>query len=657
MHNHQLDRKTLIDWQGKQKIGILGNPNVGKSVIFGLLTGKYVTVSNYPGTTVEITLGKASFDKGKTLIIDTPGTNNLIPSSEDEQVARDILLKEDLHNLIQVADAKNLRRGLFISLQLAEAKIPFVLDLNMSDEAKSRGIIINREKLARILGVDVIPTVAIQRKGIKALINSTLERKISSLEIRYDPRIEQTLARMVPFLPQANLSKRALAVMLLAGDEALERYLSGQVGEEKMKKLIEIREPLRVQYGNPLSYVINQQRLRKVDEILSEVMSTEKAKAKSLVNSLGNLCVHPVWGIPILVVVLYLTYQIVGVFAAGTCVDFLESTVFGKYINPLAAKTVEFLIPVKLIQEALVGEYGAITVALTYALAIVLPIVTFFFIIFGILEDSGYLPRLALMVNRIFKVIGLNGKAVLPMIMGLGCATMATMTARILPTKKERIIVTLLLALAIPCSAQLGVIFGGTASISGKVTLLWIGVILAVILLVGYLASKILPGASSDFILEIPPIRVPKLSNILIKTLARLEWYLKEAVPLFMLGTFVLFLLHKTGVLIAIENAAAPIVVNLLGLPKETAGAFVMGFLRRDYAAVLLIKEGNLDHLQTLVAVVTITLFVPCIANLFIMIKERGLKTALVMVCFIFGFAFLVGGLLNFILRLLEVKL
>jgi len=365
---------------------------------------------------------------------------------------------------------------------------------------------------------------------------------------------------------------------------------------------------------------------------------------------------HPVWGIPILLIILYLAYMIVGKFGAGTCVDFLEGVVFNGYINPFLIKVVNALIPIALIRDLLVGEYGLITMAVTYAIAIVLPIVGFFFIIFGLMEDSGYMPRLAIMVNRIFKTIGLNGTAALPMVLGLGCATMATLTTRILPGKKERIIVTLLLALAVPCSAQLGVIFGETSMISPKATLIWACVIVGVIFVVGFFSSLVIPGAKPDFILETPPIRMPKISNIFIKTIARLEWYLKEAVPLFMLGTFILFCLDKTGLLDVIENATAPIVVNLLGLPKEAAGAFIMGFLRRDYAAVLVAKEGNLDPIQTLVALVTITLFVPCIANMFVMIKERGMKTALFIVVFIFAFAFLFGGLFNFTLRALDVS-
>ena len=658
MHNHGHDAKKELDYKGKEKIVLVGNPNVGKSVIFGLLTGKYVTVSNYPGTTVEVSRAFSTFNKKKALIIDTPGTNSLIPQSEDERVTRDILLKKQPEVVVQVADSKNIRRSLSLSLQLSEMGVPFVLDLNMVDEARSRGIYIDQKKLADILGVEVIPTVATRRQGIGRLIDSISNPRKSSVTVPYESGIEEAIKGITGLIPKTHVSSRSIAVMFLANEAGIEEWLASRIDPGVMERARSIREALQSRRAKQVGYIINRQRMAKVDDILEGVLSVEEQKrGRNLSQSLGRWTMHPVWGVPILLVVLYLTYKIVGEFGAGTSVDFLEGIVFGEYINPFLIKVINFLVPIELIRELLIGDYGLITMALTYAVAIVLPIVGFFFLIFGLMEDSGYLPRLAIMVNKVFKVMGLNGTAVLPMILGLGCDTMATLTARILPSKRERIIVTLLLALAVPCSAQLGIIFGGTATISPTATLIWAGVIVGVIFVVGFFASLVLPGTGSDFILETPPIRLPKISNIAVKTLARLEWYLKEAVPFFMLGTFILFCLKKLGLLGVIENAAAPVVVNLLGLPKEAAGAFVMGFLRRDYAAVLIVKGGNLDPIQMLVALVTITLFVPCIANFFIMIKERGLKTALLIVVFIFAFAFLFGGIFNFALRYLEVSL
>lgn len=658
MHNHGHDAKKELNYKDKEKIILVGNPNVGKSVIFGLLTGKYVTVSNYPGTTVEISRAFSTFSKEKAVIIDTPGTNSLIPQSEDERATRDILLEEEPKVVVQVADSKNLRRSLSLTLQLSEMEVPFVLDLNMVDEARGSGIYVDQKKLSEALGVDVIPTVAIRRQGIGQLIDSIATPRKSSVAVSYESGIEGAIEALEDLLPEIHISRRSIAIMFLAGEVGIEEWISSRIDPEMMVKAVSIREALQSRKARPISYTINQQRMAAVDEILDETLDVDQPRTgRKLSRALGKWSMHPVWGVPILLVVLYLTYKFVGEFGAGTSVDFLENVVFGEYINPLLSKAINYLIPIELIRELLIGEYGMITMALTYAVAIVLPIVGFFFLVFGLMEDSGYLPRLAIMVNKLFKLMGLNGTAVLPMILGLGCDTMATLTARILPSKKERVIVTLLLALAVPCSAQLGVIFGGTATISLTATLIWAGVIVFVIFVVGAGASLVLPGTVSDFILETPPIRLPKISNIVIKTFARVEWYLKEAVPLFLLGTFILFCLDKLGLLGVIENAAAPVVVNLLGLPKEVAAAFVMGFLRRDYAAVLIIREGNLDPIQMLVALVTITLFVPCIANFFIMIKERGMKTALLIVAFIFVFAFLFGGLFNFVLRYLQVSL
>jgi ferrous iron transport protein B len=303
----------------------------------------------------------------------------------------------------------------------------------------------------------------------------------------------------------------------------------------------------------------------------------------------------------------------------------------------------------------LIGQYGIFTMALTYAVGIILPITTTFFIAFGFLEDSGYLPRLAVVSDRAFRYIGLNGKAILPMILGLGCGTMAAMSTRILETKREKIIATFLIALAIPCSAQLGVVFGMLGLMSVRAALWWSGCIILVLILTGYLASKLVPGERPDFFMELPPLRVPAMGNILMKTLGRIEWYLKEAVPLFVIGTLILFALDRMQALGRLEALASPVIVNFLGLPAKTTEAFLLGFLRRDYGAAGmfdLARHGLLNENQVIISLVTLTLFVPCLANFFMIIKERGMKTAALMMALIIPFALLVGGALNFILNL-----
>ncbi len=652
--------KTEKIISGIQRVVLVGNPNVGKSVIFGLLTGRYVTVSNYPGTTVEIAQGNITIDGKKLLVIDTPGVNNLIPMSEDEKVTRDILLSERPFAVIQVADSKNLKRTLMITLQLAEMGLPIVLDLNMEDEAMDRGVRIDKDGLRELLGVDVVGTVAPRRKGIKELRESILRAAVPRIRVTYGDLIEEYIGRITSLLPESGISGRSIAVMILSGDESLRSWLKLRLPDEVIDEIERLRDECQVHYPRPLGSIIHDTRYRYVEDITGEVLTRVQPSRGRLGIFLERVTMDPLWGLPVFLAVLYLLYQFVGVFGAGTLVDFFENIIFGRYLNPMATKLVTLLLPVPFLQDMLVGEYGVVTVALTYSIAIVLPITATFFIAFSILEDSGYLPRLAIMSNRVFNLIGLNGKAILPMILGLGCGTMAVMTTRILETRRDRIIATFLLALAVPCSAQLGVILGMLGSLSLKATVIWAGVVLGVLFVSGFLASMVVPGEKTEFFLEIPPIRMPGLSNVLIKTVGRIEWYLKEAVPLFILGTLVLFFLDKLTLLGVIERGAAPLVQEFLGLPGKTTGFFLLGFLRRDYGAAGLFSmasAGELTPLQSLVSLVTITLFVPCLANFFMIIKERGMKVAAAVTAIVFFLAFLVGGLLNFALRGLDVSL
>lgn len=643
-----------------EKIALIGNPNVGKSVIFGLLTGKYVTVSNYPGTTVEITQGNIALDGKRLVLVDTPGVNSLIPMSEDEKVTRDILLTEAPSAVVQVGDAKNLKRTLMITLQLAEMGIPIVLDLNMVDEAMDKGITIDTERLKQMLGINVVSTIAPQRKGIKELRESMLSPGRPTVRITYHPVIEDYIEKIGRLLPSAAVSQRSLAVMVLSEDESLRDWLKSNLKEAALLEIEALRDECKLAMKEPAGYVINKARIEAAEAIVGSVVRKAGPEGGKLLALIGRISMHPLYGIPLLLGVLYGIYQFVGVFGAGTLVDFFEETLFNGYINPMATKVVQLLIPIGIVQELLVGEYGLITVALTYAIAIILPITATFFIAFSLLEDSGYLPRLAIMSNRVFNVMGLNGKAVLPMILGLGCGTMAVMTSRILETRRDRVITTFLLALAIPCSAQLGVILGILGALSLKAAVIWMSSIIVILFISGFLASKLVPGERTEFFLEIPPIRMPNIGNILVKTLGRIEWYLKEAVPLFILGTLILFLLHKLNLIAMLQEIASPVVVTLLGLPEKTTESFILGFLRRDYGAAGLFKlfeDGLLTPIQALVSLVTITLFIPCLASFFMIIKERGLKTTLWVIGIVFPLAFLFGGALNWLLRYFNVAL
>jgi ferrous iron transport protein B len=640
---------------------LVGNPNVGKSVIFGTLTGRYVDVSNYPGTTVEVTRGKARALPGSPEVIDTPGTNSLTPQSEDEQVTRDILLRQGEAVVVQVGDTKNLRRVLYLTLQLGELARRQILVLNLQDEARDLGVHVDAEELSRELQVPVIPATATRGIGLDGIATSLDHAGVSALRPAYPTAVEDHAAAVASLLPE-NLGEagRGIALMLLAGDRTLRAWADANLTPAARLRIDTLRAELDRSLGVPAATTIARARHRAVAQLLRAVYEADRAPRGSLRERLGTLAMHPFWGVPVLVLVLLTAYLLVAVVGAGMLVGLLEEGLFGKVINPAAQAVSERWIPWPWAKELLVGPYGLVTMALTYSIAIVLPVVGTFFVFFGLLEDAGYLPRLAVMLNRPFRTMGLNGKAVLPMVLGLGCDTMATLTTRILPTRKERVVVTLLLALGVPCSAQLGVLLALLASMSLLGTALWGVVVAGSLVGAGWAASRLVPGRVSDFILEVPPLRWPSFSNVAIKTVARTEWYLKEAVPLFVLGTLLLFLLDVSGGLALFQEISRPIVGGALGLPEQAADAFLLGFLRRDYGAAglfVLRQQGQLDGVQTLVSLVVITLFVPCIANLLMMVKERGLAVTAAMVTFIVPFAVVVGAILNLVLRELGVVL
>ncbi|MCC7573827.1 MAG: ferrous iron transport protein B [Candidatus Methanofastidiosum sp.] len=628
-----------------KRIALVGSPNVGKSVIFSHLTGKYVTVSNYPGTTVELSRGKGLLGIKKVDIIDTPGSNSLIPMSEDEEVTRNVLFSSEIDYVIQVADEKNLQRALMISSELSEIGLPFTLVLNMADEARRKGVIIDIDRLSKILGVPVVETVAVEGKGIAKMKKSILNSSKSYIKVNYG-KLESSVEKLTKIL-----GNRGKAIMVLSDESYAERVLKDKKKMEEIKEIIaKEKESIPV----PLFYYIREKRREETLHILKKVKKEEKILKTQLSEKLSNLTLNPVTGIPIFLGIVLLLYQFVGFFGAQIMVEFLEEKLFGDIINPGLIYIFDNYVPNNFISRMFVGEFGIITMALTYAIAIIFPIVLTFFIAFGLLEDSGYFPRLAVMGNKPLKILGLNGKAILPLILGCGCVTMATITVRTLDSKKERIIATLLLALGVPCSAQIAVIFAMASALSFNALLFILVVVLLQLILVGSLSSRIIKGQASDFIMELPPLRIPKFSNILYKTLMRLEWYIKEVIPIFILGTLSLFFLNEFEILGIIERLFSPIVVGFLELPIEAARAFLMGFFRRDYGAAGLFQLqdlGLMSNVQTVVSLIVITLFVPCIANLFVIIKERGTKIAAMIFVFVLLYAIFVGGVTNIFLK------
>jgi ferrous iron transport protein B len=635
---------------------LVGHPNVGKSVLFHRLTGSYVNVSNYPGTTVEVTRASARFDP-EVILLDTPGVLSLPSRSDDERATMRALLGESTRCLVQVGDAKNLRRTLTLTALLAELGVPMVLALNMHDEAAARGVIVDIPALSKELGIPVVATVATGGEGISELTGQLNRPQAPQVLLRYDAECEQaithTAAAISRLAPHPQLAARGLAILFLGGDSEVTGWLSTQAGEQ-FAELKALREAAEARGNHKLGALLARERTEAADVLASSTIRRAARSSPLLSQRVGQYVVDPLWGMPILLGMLYLVYQFVGVFGATTLVGLLEKNLFEGILNPAVTDVVNAMIPIPWLQEMLVGPYGLWTMGMTYALALILPIVSTFFLAFGILEDSGYLPRLTVIANRLFAQIGLNGRAVLPMVLGLGCVTMATLTTRILHSPRERMITIFLLALAIPCSAQLGVVLGMLGGVSFTAVLIWALAMLGILMLAGFLAAKLIPGRRIPLVTELPPMRLPVLGNVLKKTAGRLQWYLIEVIPLFLLGTFIMFALDQSGSLPWIIETGEPLVSGWLGLPKEASAAFVMGFLRRDFGATgLFAMAHTLDPIQAVVGMITITLFVPCFASLMMMVKEQGAKVALSMVAVIVPFAFLIGGLFNMVLHAL----
>ncbi len=743
-----------------KKVVLVGNPNVGKSVIFRMLTGNYALVSNFAGTTVEISRGWMQLGGITYQIVDTPGINSLVPQSEDELVTCEILLREKPDVIVQIADAKNMRRTLLITSQLAEFGIPLVLVLNMIDEAEERGVAIDSQGISDYFSIPAVETIAIYAKGKRQLLNAIQSAKKPRnplLELfpgnHRDPGLnalsppvllsiewmaggDRDFARIIDeclgseagirlkeWLADCRSSGRNNPAREIA--EIRNKLLDKAVASFKKKRPVRFLEEsgsfnrfwlamlifgLFIFFWNALGGVLGiptpfgaafQIIGSRTDALIGAHFQPESLLRNVLLgkNPDGRLeyglipelvhfllCIAPViiplgvltsgsrrfayelgiltrrasTGIPILFVVLLLLYEFVGYTGAQTLVGLVEKVMFGQHLVPF----LRTLLPSGFFSELTLGKYGLVSMGLTYAIGIILPVVGTFFIAFGLLEDSGYIPRLSILSDRLLRWLGLNGKAVLPMVLGFGCGTMATMSTRILGSKRERFIAIFLLALGIPCSAQLGVMLGIAAGVSPKATLTVIGVVASQLLLVGWLSARFIRGRRSEFIFEIPPIRVPQLKNVALKTWYRVQWYLKEAVPLFLAGTLILFVLDSVrlmgrDLLSWMQAALEPVIEGLLHLPAEAAGILLLGFLRRDYGAAGLYdlaRKGLLSGQQIVVSMIVLTLFIPCLASFFMIIKEQGWKRAAAMAAFIAPFAVAVGAAVSWILRALNIQ-
>jgi ferrous iron transport protein B len=609
-HCHNL-AETIEIPKGKRSILLVGNPNVGKSVFFNELTGHYVDVSNFPGTTVEI--HRASF--GADLLIDTPGVYGVSSFNDEERVARDIILQAD--SVINIVDALHIERDLFLTLQVIDMGIPMVVALNMMDEAEQNGVIIDVEKLGRLLGVPVVPTVAVKKKGIPELKEAIGAASRGKTTAWLDDQLDSVCGEGV---------SRGDALLILEGDQ--------EVAHCHNKAPYPLREEIYLH------------RRHRVNEIVAESV-TAKGLGKQWKKVLGQWTVRAFPGIPILLGSLFLMYLFIGVFIAQTVVGFTEEVVMNGYYGGFITSMIFRLLPEgSFLGELFAGEFGMLTMAPIYLLGLLLPLVIGFYLALSVMEDSGYLPRVATLVDRMLTGLGLNGRAIIPIILGFGCVTMATITTRLLGSKRERMIATVLLGITIPCSAQIGVIVGLIAPLGLKFLLIYVITILVVFILIGTLLNRVLPGESTHLLIDLPPLRLPRIKNVMAKTYTKSLAFMWEAAPLFALAAMVITVMEFTGIMTWLHAAISPLTVGWLRLPNEATTAFIMGIMRRDFGAAGLYGL-DLTPAQTLVGLVTITLFVPCIATIMVMVKERGWKDGTFIWTASLITAFLVGGILS----------
>lgn len=643
------------------KIVLVGNPNVGKSLFFNFLSGTYVDVSNFPGTTVSITKG---FYKNFE-VYDTPGVYGVSSFNDEEKVARDIILNGDI--IINVVNSLHLERDLFLTLQLIDMGKKMCVFLNFSDELKKRKIKIDAEKLSKLLGVPVYETSAVKKIGF-----DKLDEAIEFVKVGIQPDglhhvLHETLNRV---------GSQAEALLITEGDE----YVAAKHG-------------VPCGSGDDREYIYIERRNR-VNEIVSSVEREDSSKGLFF-NALGKYSLNPLTGLPILLLMLTILYFFIGDFVSQRVVNFTEKTIGKKYFEyylksyvanytpteisvalkdePDSAKKVrvysfkanlkedqkkaaEFnhisrddnaVVDFKFsnpVVKLLFGEFGIISMTITYLLFLLLPLVAAFYFAMALLEDSGYLPRLATMLDRMMNKIGLNGRAVIPIMLGFGCVTMATITTRLLGSEREKTIATAILQYVIPCSAQLAVIAVLLSGAGMLPLIIYVTVIFSTLVIISTTLNKFLPGQSTPLLIDLPIMRLPRLDNAFKKTFFRTYGFMKEASVWFFVGALAVGILDITGMLVVFQDILAPVTTHWLKLPKEAATAFVMGVVRRDFGAAGLFGL-NLAPMQITVALITITLFVPCIAAFIIMIKERGMKEGLIIWFSAWIFAFVIGGI------------
>ncbi|MDP6779197.1 MAG: ferrous iron transporter B [Candidatus Latescibacteria bacterium] len=568
-----------------KKILLMGNPNVGKSAIFSRLTGIRIAVSNYPGTTVEFTQGSMMVGEDRALLIDVPGSYGLEAISKAEEIAVDMLEQGDV--LINVVDATNLERNLHLTLHLLEQDIPTLVAVNIWDDAQRKGISIDTERLERELGVPVIPTVGISGEGIRDLVSR---------------------------IPEA------------ANPAVVERT--------------------------------EEDRWTEVGRIVDAVQSLEHRHPTGL-EMLGDASVQPVTGIPIALLILLAAFVVVRQVGEGV-IGYVMEPVFEVFWKPLMMQLSAVLGPDSFLHSIVVGKlidgdvdfvqsFGMLTTGLFVPLGMVFPYVLAFYIALGFLEDFGYLPRLAVLLDNTLHRMGIHGWAIIPTLLGLGCNVPGIMATRILESRRERLIAATIISVGVPCAALQAMVMG----LLGAQGILYVAIVyitlFVVWLILGRILNRLLTGSSPELIMEVPPYRLPSPAVLARKLWMRMLGFLREALPIVLIGVTLVNVLYFAGVFDTVANFTAPVITRVFGLPKEAVVAIAVGFLRKDVAIGMLGTLG-LTASQLVVAATVLAMFFPCVASFVVLWKELGAADTGKSVVTMLVVSVVVGGVLNAIL-------
>lgn len=655
------------------KILLLGNPNVGKSVVFTRLTNAYVIAANYPGATVEFTQGELCYSGKCYPVIDVPGTYTLNPTCPAEEVACQMLAsieKDDI--IINVIDSTNIERSLNLTVQLIKKNIKMIAVLNMSDEAKHHGITIDYEKLESILDIPCIPIIAITGEGIKKLVEEIPNARRSKL---FNSLIQES--------EQVNLEETPNEINTKS---SIHQAIRDHIHEHHPESLNKIHNSIREHIHNhhtKKSFNYNhkaksckfsnaecdRQHWQVIGDIIEAAVTFEH-RHHTIGETIRDLTVRPLTGLPVAVIILAGCFYIIRLIGESL-ISYVFDPIFEKLWLPLLYKLSSALggggifhdiLVGKLVMpdSSILGDYvqpgvihfhqslGLLSTGLYVPLAMVLPYVFAFYLLLSFLEDSGYLPRLGVLLDSVMHKFGLHGLSIIPMMLAVGCNVPGVLSTRILETKRERFITIVMMSICIPCMSQIAVVFGLLGQYGIKPLFIVFGTLFLLWIILGIVLQKIRKGTSPEIFVEIPPYRLPYFKGMFKKVSMRLQGFLKEAVPFVLLGVLLMNILFALGIIDFFGKLMQPIITGLLGLPKESIAAIIIGFFRKDVAVGMLAPLG-MSMKQLVIASIVLTMYFPCIATFVVILKELGIRDLIFATIIMISTSLMVGTLLNLI--------